>query len=122
MPDPTAAVVPPSAVASPRAPATAPEPAHATEPTVHEELGMLEQARSALAAGDAARTLAILDGYAVTFPHPSMAPEATVLRIEALMRAGDAAAAHRVGDAFLAGQPQSPYAERVRSLLGESNP
>jgi hypothetical protein len=51
-----------------------------------------------------------------------MGPEATVLRVEALARAGDMAAARRTGDAFLASHPQSPYAARVRSLIGESNP
>ena len=51
-----------------------------------------------------------------------MGPEATVLRVEALVRAGDRSAAARVGNAFLAGNPQSPYATRIRSLLGAPNP
>jgi outer membrane protein assembly factor BamD (BamD/ComL family) len=89
---------------------------------VHAELAALEQARSALATGEAARALSILDAYASDYPRGSMAPEATVLRVEALVRAGDLPAARRVGTAFLATSPGSAYAPRVRSLIGESNP
>lgn len=85
------------------------------------ELSTLEQARAALSAGNPARALSILDDYATRFPHASMAPEATVLRIEALVRAGDAPAARRVADAFLAANPGSPYGDRIRSLVG-TNP
>ena len=42
---------------------------------------------AALASGAPARALSILDEYAARFPHAAMAPEATVLRIEALERA-----------------------------------
>lgn len=84
------------------------------------ELSTLEQARAMLSAGNPARALSILDDYAARFPHASMAPEATVLRIEALVRAGDAPAARRVADVFLAANPDSPYADRIRSLLGDN--
>jgi len=84
------------------------------------ELATLDQARSALASGNPAQALSILDAYAMRFPHASMASEATVLRIEALVRAGDRAAAQRVADSFLSFNPQSPYAARIRSLLGNS--
>jgi len=99
--------------------AAGPEPAGSS---VHAELATLEQARATLAAGDPARALSLLDAYGTTFPRGSMGPEATVLRVEALVRAGDRAAAERVGSAFLASNPQSPYAARIRSLLGASNP
>ncbi len=51
-----------------------------------------------------------------------MAAEATVLRIEALAKAGDHAAAERVASAFLAMSPGTPYAARIRSLVGTANP
>ena len=89
---------------------------------VQAELASLDQARAALAAGAPARALSLLDAYAAAFPRASMAQEATVLRVEALVRAGDLPAARRVGDAFLANNPRSPSAAHVRSLLGESNP
>ncbi len=109
------------APSSPRSPTPIRGPDRSNETSVHAELAALEQARSALESGDAARALSWLDAYRVRFPRGSMAPEAAVLRIEALVRTGDMDAAERVGDAFLAGQPQSPYAARIRSLIGGSN-
>jgi hypothetical protein len=50
-----------------------------------------------------------------------MGQEAWALRIEALVRAGDRAAAKRSADAFLLANPGSPYGPRVRALV-ESNP
>ena len=48
--------------------------------------------------------------------------EATVLRIEALAASGEKQAAARLGKAFLARDPNGPYARRVRSLIGEIDP
>ena len=50
-----------------------------------------------------------------------MGPEASVLRIEALVAARDLDAAKREGEAFLRANPSSPYAPRVESLLGRTN-
>lgn len=93
-----------------------------TASTLPAELALLEQARGAIAAGDPARSLSVLDRYPKRFPQGSMAPEATMLRIEALVKVGDRGAATRTADTFLASDPESPYAARVRSLLGTSNP
>jgi outer membrane protein assembly factor BamD (BamD/ComL family) len=82
---------------------------------------MLERARAAMTSGNPALALSLLDTYTDRFPHPAMLPEATVLRIEALTKAGDPAAARRAADAFLATYPASPYADRIRTLLGASN-
>jgi hypothetical protein len=51
-----------------------------------------------------------------------MAPEAAVLRVEVLVKGGDRLGAKRVADAFLASNPQSPYAPRIQWLLSTSNP
>jgi outer membrane protein assembly factor BamD (BamD/ComL family) len=83
---------------------------------------MLDQARSSIDHGDPAQGLSILDAYASRFPHPIMGPEASILRIEALVKTGDHAGAKRAGEAFLRANPTSPYAPRVQSLLGTSNP
>lgn len=91
-----------------------------TASTLPAELAVLEQARGAIAAGDPALSLWLLDGYAGRFPRGSMAPEATMLRIEALVKVGDRGAATRTADALLAGDPGSPYAARVQSLLATS--
>ena len=111
-PTPTAGVVAaPSAAAG--APGTSALPA---------ELAFLDDARRTLRSGDPARALSILDRYAERFPAGAMAPEATMLRIEALVKAGDRPAALRFAHAFLQGDPSSPYGLRVRSLLGGANP
>jgi hypothetical protein len=102
-------------------PTSAPDPS-ASASSMTAELATLETAHAALSSGNPARALSILDDYASRFPHASMAPEATVLRIDALTRAGDPSAAKRVADAFLVTNPQSPYAARIRSLVGETNP
>jgi outer membrane protein assembly factor BamD (BamD/ComL family) len=83
---------------------------------------MLDQARGAVRDGQPARGLSILDAYASRFPHGAMAPEASIVRIEALVRAGDRAGAKRAGDAFLRANPSSPYAPRIESLVGSTNP
>jgi hypothetical protein len=86
------------------------------------ELAMLDRARSATSAGDSGRALSILDAYAVRFPRGAMAPEAAILRVEALVKAGDRPGATRFANAFLASAPHSPYAARIQSLLSASNP
>lgn len=106
----------------PRAAAPAgPQPTESSTSSMPSELAALQQARAALGAGDPARALSMLDAYVTRFPHGVMAQEAAVLRIEALVRAGDRPAAQRAADAYLAAHPQSPYLDRIRSLLG-TNP
>lgn len=104
------AIAPPAVVAAP------------SVSTLRAELASLEEARSALAAREPARALSLLDRYAAQFPEGAMAPEETMLRIEALVMTGDSQAAKRFADAFLASHPDGPYAARVRSLLGTAKP
>jgi len=47
-----------------------------------------------------------------------LAPEALVLRIEALARTGERDAAEDLARDYLAKNPSSPHAERIRTLLG----
>jgi hypothetical protein len=115
---PEPSIAPPLVVA---APAPAPARFAAPERSIREEVVVLKRASSALASGDATLALSILRDYGARFPDGSMASEAAVLRIEALARAGDASAARRAAESFLVAYPQSPYAERVRSVVG-SNP
>jgi TolA-binding protein len=115
-PEPTPAE--PVVVADPPpAPERAAKPAEAS---LTEELGMLEDARRALSAKNYGLALSTLDDYSRRFPRRKMGSEATVLRIETLSAKGDDAAAHELGKSFLRAQPRSPYAKRVRSLIGES--
>lgn len=84
------------------------------------ELQAIDTARSAFARGDHALALRHLDQYAARFPKPRLGAEAAVLRIETHAARGESAAALRLGRAFLSRQPNSPYARRVRSLIGDS--
>jgi len=114
--------------AVPAVPAESVVPAAPTEPslpigsTLHAELGTIDQARAALYSGDTRRALGLLDHYEARFPRGAMAPEAAVLRVEVLVKGGDRLGAKRVADAFLASNPQSPYAPRIQWLLSTSNP
>jgi hypothetical protein len=115
-PAPEISVAPPRVIA-------APPPAHVVAPerSIREEVTALRRASAALASGDAALALSILQDYGVRFPDGSMASEAAVLRIEALAHAGDVSAARRAAESFLAAYPRSPYTARVRSIV-ETNP
>jgi hypothetical protein len=81
------------------------------------ETAQLDDARSALTRGEARRALNVLDTYARTFPRGVLRPEAEVLRIEALLAAGDRPGAQARADALTRGDPDGPYARRVRRLL-----
>jgi outer membrane protein assembly factor BamD (BamD/ComL family) len=85
------------------------------------ELELIDSARRALAQGNQSPRAALhkLDEYRRRFPNGRLRTEATILRIEALMAAGDRAAASRLAKSVLDRAPNSPYARRVRSLLGD---
>lgn len=104
------------------------QPAPKVRPTVKKkvdtlplELRALDEARGALARGDHAQASRLLDRYAARFTKPRLGTEATLLRIETHVARGDRQAATRLGTAFLARNPNGPYARRVRSLIGASD-
>jgi hypothetical protein len=116
----TAATVGPTARPAPsmrsRAEAITPSGSTAAEVT------FLDGARRAIGDGDPPTALSILDDYMRHFPHGILAPEASVLRIEALVAAGDRSAALLAAQSFLQANPTSPYAQRIESLVGIPNP
>jgi len=83
-----------------------------------DEVAQLQKAKLSLKGGSPAQALAELGTYAQRFPHPMLGAEATVLRIEALSQSGDGARAKTLAEGFLAKNPNSPYAARLRSLTG----
>jgi hypothetical protein len=89
-------------------------------PSLADELAALQVARTAIASHDSAAALAALDRYKARFPAGRLAPEATVLRIDALMERGDRAEATALAERFAASNPRSPYAGRIRSILSRS--
>ena len=101
----------------PKAPARSRPAVGSDADSLPRELEMIDDARSALARGDASQALSLLDAYAARFPKPHLRAESAVLRIEALVARGQGDAATRLGKEFLKREPNGPYARRVRSLL-----
>ncbi len=81
------------------------------------ELDLLDRARSLLDSGRLDAALSLLDSYDSRFPAGTLAPEARVIRIQTLLRSGKRAHAVELGSAFLASDPSSPHAHRIRQLL-----
>ena len=103
------------------APAARPGTSLAAKPsaasTFQEQLALLETARSALARGDTEACLRTTDRYDERFRSGLFSDEIAVMRIEALAARGDHARAQTLGEAFLARNPDSAYASRLRSIL-----
>ncbi len=97
--------------------AAAPSTARRSASTLFAETSALDVARSALRAHDPARALPALDAYDARFPGGALAPEAAVLRIEALSALGSRDDARRLSNAFLQAHPNNPFADRVRKLI-----
>jgi hypothetical protein len=88
-----------------------------------QQVAALDRARDALASGNAAGALRFVDEYDRQFPRGALAQEATALRIEALLQQGNRDAAVHLADRFLASNPRSPHAARIRLLVqGAHNP
>lgn len=83
-----------------------------------DEVAQLQKAKLALKAGNPSQALAELGTYAQRFPRPMLGAEAMVVRIEALSASGDSGRAKSLAESFLAKNPNSPYAARLRSLTG----
>jgi len=105
----------PTAAKTPPAAPPALEPPRALG--LGQEVAALDRARDALAAGNAAGALRQVDEYESQFPRGALAQEATALRIEALLQQGNRDAAVRLADRFLASNPKSPHAARIRLLV-----
>ena len=95
-------------------------PPQAAAASLSDEVAALQVARTALSAHDAGGAIAALDRYKSRFPAGRLAPEATVLRIDALVERGDRAQASALAERFESANPKSPYADRVRSILNRA--
>ena len=83
------------------------------------EVQLLDEARREVARGNMALALAALDRRDLEFEAPVLEPEATVIRVEALLGRGDKARAVAIGRQFLLKTPSGRLAERVRRLIAE---
>jgi hypothetical protein len=87
------------------------------------ETRLVDAARRALARGDAAGALATLSGYERAFSKGALRPEASVLKVRALLGAGDREGAESLGRRIIAEAPQSEHAGAIRAVLGaRTNP
>lgn len=92
----------------------------AARSTLTQEIALLDDAKSALDASQPDAALVILDRHAREFPHGALGPEATAVRIEALYRRGDRAAAAGLFRTFEEKNPTSPVLDHVRSFAGSA--
>jgi hypothetical protein len=84
------------------------------------EIALLDGSRSALSANDATEALRLLDRYAREFETGSLWPEAVVLRIDSLLRKGDAQAARLLAAQFEQSRPNDSHLLRIRSLFSQA--
>ena len=78
----------------------------------------VDAARSSVSSGDGRHALEILVRYRDKYPHGSFRPEATAIRIEALMKLGQASEARALATRFVAENRGSLLAGRVAELVG----
>ena len=88
----------------------------ASADTLPAETAMLEKARGVIGS-DPAAALAVCDAHRKAYPRGKLSAERELLAIDALRRLGRGDEAKRRGEAFIAGNPQSLYVERVRKLI-----
>lgn len=119
-PMPAADAAPSATAVESASPSAAPRlvaPVHSAPVTLTDELGTLKLASNALGTGDARAALAALDQYDRMKGEKKMAAEATLLRIEALARAGQARTASALANQFIEKNPESPLVDRARSFV-----
>jgi hypothetical protein len=100
---------PSSAVESPRKRAESGSVGGA--PSIAREIRTLDQVRGLLAKGEGRRALAELDRYRAEAPRGTLGQEATLLRIEALVVAGDKPAARRLAQKSASARSTAPRRE-----------
>jgi hypothetical protein len=90
--------------------------------SIAEETAMLERARRALASGNSTTALSELDTYEQRARARALGTEASVLRVESLLQAGQRASAVALAQRLLAAQPHGAHANRLRSIVASSSP
>lgn len=100
------------------APPSPPRRAQPPGRTLSLEVAALERAKTALGAGDTDAALRALDRYRAQFSRGELSSEETVLRVEALLAKGESTEARALAADYSAAHPESPYARRIRDLVG----
>jgi len=83
---------------------------------LHDQIALIDAARTAVKAGSTERALVLLRRYETSYAGGAFRPEALALRIEALSAGGRGAEARALAREFLSRYPQSPLADRVERL------
>jgi len=110
-------VAPSLAVTVKPMPSLQPMPLPPAPASLSDELSALKVASSALSAGDPKAALAALDRYDRVLKGQKLRAEATLLKIEALSRAGQTQAASTLAQRFVEQNPGSPLVDRARSFV-----
>jgi hypothetical protein len=82
-----------------------------------QELAALDRARALLREGNAAGALQAVSAYEKQFPAGTLAPEATLVRLEALLASGAREQAEALAKKFLAQNKSELLQQRVQRLL-----
>jgi hypothetical protein len=89
---------------------------------VREELALLDAARAAVSAGDDGRAMEILRRHREKYPAGSFRPEATAIKVEALVGLGRQTEARALAARFVAEHRGTLLAGRVAALVGIAEP
>jgi len=84
------------------------------------EVAMLDQARAALVSGDGALAIRVLDDYKKRYRSGHLLPEATYIRVQALLKTGNQAAARDMAAHAQAMWPDSPLSRELDALVKSS--
>ncbi len=107
----------PAPSASSVRPRPAPRPSAGRKPaSLGQELASMRRARAALGRGDARSALAELDQFGRSPGWRRLAVEASLLRIEALARAGRGDEARSLARRFVAQHPNNPLVDRAQTF------
>jgi hypothetical protein len=109
-----AATSPASSEPGPRA---SPRPSAATTSSLSAERVLLDDARSALATGDAARALRLVDAHTRRFSRPQLAEEREALAVQTLVALGRYDEARARAARFRAGAPNSLFLPAIEASL-----
>jgi hypothetical protein len=85
-----------------------------------EQLALVESARHSLSQGKANDCLATLRRYDTKYPTGLFTAEVQVVRVEALMAAGQSDKAYDLARRLVSEAPHGPYADRLRALLSKT--
>jgi len=92
-----------------------------SEPTIDEEVKLMNGAQLALRSGNPSHALQLLNEDARRFPNGKLASARAVAHMVALCRLGRGDEARLEAERFLAKNPSSPFADRVKAVCSSAS-